>query len=69
LFLKSGSDRITLENPKEDTFTVLEAGEDGNLLLRDKEYSPEWIRFGHVVNSQAMHLKFSGEDLWRVIAS
>jgi D-alanyl-D-alanine carboxypeptidase len=64
-----GSIRIVLRKGKLliDGIVPLEAAEDGTFWLRDKEYSPEWIRFDHVVNSQAMHLKFSGEDLWRVI--
>jgi len=66
-----GSIRIVLRKGKlfVDGIVPLEPGEGGIFLLRDTEYSPEWIRFGHVVNSQAMHLKFSGEDLWRVMTS
>jgi CubicO group peptidase (beta-lactamase class C family) len=41
---------------------------DGVFHLQDEPESPEWIRFLDVVNGRAMHLKFSGEDLWRVIA-
>jgi CubicO group peptidase (beta-lactamase class C family) len=41
---------------------------DGMFYLRDEEHSPEWVRFGAIVNGKAMHAKFSGEDLWRVAA-
>jgi hypothetical protein len=44
-------------------------GDDGMFVLQDEKNSPEWIRFGDIVNERSMHLKFSGEDLWRVIVS
>jgi CubicO group peptidase (beta-lactamase class C family) len=37
-------------------------------LLRDDEYSTEWIQFLDVVNGRCMRIKFSGEDLRRVMA-
>ena len=66
-----GSLRIVIRKGKllVDGIVPLEPGEGDKFLLRDKEYSPEWIRFDQFVNSQAMHIKFSGEDLWRVVAS
>jgi hypothetical protein len=45
----------------------VEPGEDGLFRLRQREYSPEWVRFGEVVNGVAMRLKLSGEDLCRVM--
>ena len=43
------------------------ADADGGIFyLRDEEHSPEWIRFGAIVNGKSMHAKVSGEDLWRV---
>ena len=52
-----------------DGVVPLEAAEDGTFYLRDEEHSPEWVRFGEIVNGKAMRLKLSGEDLWRVIAA
>ena len=46
----------------------LKPAEGGLFLLRDTEYSPEWIRFADIVNGKAMRLKLSGEDMWRVMA-
>jgi CubicO group peptidase (beta-lactamase class C family) len=65
-----GSMRIALRKDKLtiDGVTPLEPGPDGMFFLRDEAYSPEWIRFADVVNGKAMRLKFSGEDLWRVMA-
>jgi len=37
--------------------------------LADSAYNPEWIRFLDVVEGEAMHLKFSGEDYLRVDAA
>ena len=66
-----GSSRIVLRKGKlmADGLVVLEPGEDGMFILQDEENSPEWIRFDDIVNERAMHLKFSGEDLWRVMVS
>jgi CubicO group peptidase (beta-lactamase class C family) len=52
-----------------DGVVPLEAGEGGLFHLRDEEHSPEWIRFGEVVNGVAMRVKLSGEDLWRVMTA
>ena len=52
-----------------DGETPLEPGEGGSFHLGDEEHSPEWIRFGDVVNGKAMHAKLSGEDLWRVMTA
>jgi hypothetical protein len=64
-----GSMHILLRKGKlmVDGVVPLEARGDV-FYLRDEPESPEWIRFLDVVNGRAMHLKFSGEDLWRVIA-
>jgi CubicO group peptidase (beta-lactamase class C family) len=66
-----GSSRIVLRKGKlmVDGLVTLEPGQDGVFILQDEENSPEWIRFDDIVNERAMHLKFSGEDLWRVMAS
>jgi D-alanyl-D-alanine carboxypeptidase len=65
-----GSVRITLRKNQlmMDGAVPLEPGEGGIFHLRDEEHSPEWIRFGEIVNGKAMRLKLSGEDLWRVMA-
>jgi CubicO group peptidase (beta-lactamase class C family) len=47
----------------------LEPRLDGLFILQDEEHSPEWIRFGDIVNGKCMHAKFSGEDLWRVLTA
>lgn len=66
-----GSARIVLRKGKllVDGVVALEAGDDGMFVLQDEKNSPEWIRFGDIVNERSMHLKFSGEDLWRVMVS
>lgn len=51
-----------------DGVVPLEPGEGGSFHFRDEPKSPEWIRFSDVVNGLAMRLKFSGEDMWRVMA-
>jgi D-alanyl-D-alanine carboxypeptidase len=65
-----GSVHITLRKGQlmMDGVVPLEAGEGGIFHLRDEDHSPEWVRFGEIVNGKAMRLKLSGEDLWRVIA-
>jgi hypothetical protein len=40
--------------------------EGDRFMLRDEEHSPEWVRFGEIINGRCMRIKFSGEDLWRV---
>lgn len=64
-----GSTHITLRKGKlmADGVVPLEAGEGGIFHLRDEPHSPEWIRFSSIVNGRAMRLKFSGEDMWRVM--
>ena len=64
-----GSARIVLRKGKllVDGVVPLEAGEDGIFSVQDEENGPEWIRFGDIVNERSMHLKFSGEDMWRVM--
>ena len=64
-----GSARIVLRKGKllVDGVVPLEAGDNGRFILQDEENSPEWIRFGDIVNERSMRLKFSGEDLWRVM--
>lgn len=66
-----GSTRIVVFKGKLmiDGVVGLEAAPDGLFILQDEEHSPEWIRFGDIVNGKSMHLKFSGEDLWRVMTS
>jgi CubicO group peptidase (beta-lactamase class C family) len=65
-----GSIRIVVRKGKlliEGVIPLQPAG-GGHFLLRDVEYSPEWIRFADIVNGKAMRLKLSGEDMWRVMA-
>jgi D-alanyl-D-alanine carboxypeptidase len=64
-----GSVRIVLRKGKllVDGVIALEPGENGRFILQDEENSPEWISFDDIVNERAMHIKFSGEDLWRVM--
>lgn len=52
-----------------DGVVPLEASSDGTFYLRDEEHSPEWIRFADIVNGKAMRLKYSGDDMWRVMAA
>ncbi len=64
-----GSTRIVVFKGKlmADGVVGLEPGPHGVFILQDEEHSPEWIRFDDIVNGKCMHLKFSGEDLWRVM--
>jgi len=64
-----GSTRIVVFKDKlmADGEVGLEPGPDGAFVLQSEEHSPEWIRFDEIVNGKCMHLKLSGEDLWRVI--
>ena len=50
-----------------DGVVGLQPAGNGRFILRDVDYSPEWLMFADVVNGKAMRLKFSGEDLWRVM--
>lgn len=65
-----GSTHIVIRKGKlmMDGVVPLEPAQDGSFYLRDEQKSPEWVRFGEVVNGKAMRLKLSGEDLWRVMA-
>jgi CubicO group peptidase (beta-lactamase class C family) len=65
-----GSTRILLRKGTlmMDGVVPLQPAENGLFLLRDSEYSPEWILFADIVNGKAMRLKLSGEDMWRVMA-
>ena len=52
------------------TYAVIPLEADGELFrLRDDPANTDWIRFGEIVNGKCMHLKFSGEDLWRVASA
>jgi CubicO group peptidase (beta-lactamase class C family) len=52
------------------TYGVIPLEADGELFrLRDDPANTDWIRFGEIVNGKCMHLKFSGEDLWRVASA
>ena len=41
---------------------------DGSFRTQGDESDTEWIRFYDVVDGHAQRIKFSGEDLWRVVA-
>ena len=52
------------------TYGVIPLEADGELFrLRDDPANTDWIRFGEIVNGKCMHLKYSGEDLWRVASA
>ena len=52
------------------TYGVIPLEADGELFrLRDEPASTDWILFGEIVNGKCMHLKYSGEDLWRVASA
>jgi hypothetical protein len=51
-----------------DGVVPLEPIGDGIFRLNDKPFSPETIRFLHVVDGKARMIKFSGQDLWRAEA-
>ena len=42
--------------------------EGERFFLRDEDHSPEWIRFGQVVNGRCMRLSFSGVEMLRQAA-
>jgi CubicO group peptidase (beta-lactamase class C family) len=48
--------------------TVPLEADGGIFRLRDDPHNTEWVRFGEVVNGKCMHLRLSGNDLWRVAA-
>jgi CubicO group peptidase (beta-lactamase class C family) len=64
-----GSMHIVLRKGKLmiDGIAILEARNEAEFYPLDEEHSPEWIRFGAIVNGKAMQVKVSGENLWRVI--
>jgi D-alanyl-D-alanine carboxypeptidase len=51
-----------------DGVTALVSQEDGSFRTAGDEGDTEWIRFHDVVDGHAQRIKFSGEDLWRVLA-
>jgi hypothetical protein len=51
-----------------DGATALAAHNDGSFRTQGDEGDTEWIRFHDVVDGRAQRVKFSGEDLWRVLA-
>jgi len=51
-----------------DGATALDAHNDGSFRTQGDEGDTEWIRFHDVVDGRAQRVKFSGEDLWRVLA-
>jgi CubicO group peptidase (beta-lactamase class C family) len=65
-----GSMRIVLRKGKllVDGVTALAAQTDGTFRTQSEEADTEWISFHDVVDGSAQRLKFSGEDLWRVLA-
>lgn len=65
-----GSLRVVLRKGRlwVDGVTPLELDGD-RFSLRDEPHNPEWIQFGEIINGRCQRLKFSGEDLWRVVAA
>ena len=62
-----GSTRVVLRKGQLWLDGVIPLVAEGDrFMLRDEEHSPEWVRFGEIVNGRCMRIKFSGEDLWRV---
>jgi hypothetical protein len=51
-----------------DGATILKAVEGGLFTVDSPEASPDSIRFSEIVNGKAMHMKSSGDDMWRVMA-
>ena len=49
-----------------DGVLPLKESDGGIFRLSDEESNTEWIRFTDIANGRAMHLKFSGEDMWRI---
>jgi CubicO group peptidase (beta-lactamase class C family) len=65
-----GSLRVVLRKGQLWLDGVIPLAPEGDVFyLRDEDHSPEWIRFGEIVNGRCMRLKFSGVDLWRVAAT
>jgi CubicO group peptidase (beta-lactamase class C family) len=65
-----GSIRIVLRKGQllVDGVTALAPQTDGTFRTQNDEADTEWISFHDVVDSRAERVKFSGEDLWRVLA-
>jgi D-alanyl-D-alanine carboxypeptidase len=65
-----GSTRITLRKGAllVDGATALVEQKDGSFRTQGDEADTEWIRFHDVADGHAQRIKFSGEDLWRVVA-
>jgi CubicO group peptidase (beta-lactamase class C family) len=65
-----GSIRIVLRKGQllVDGLTALAPQTDGTFRTQSDEADTEWISFHDVVDGSAQRLKFSGEDLWRVLA-
>ena len=62
-----GSMRVVLRKGQlwlDGAIPLVEEGD--RFMLRDEEHSPEWVRFGEIVNGRCVRIKLSGEDLWRV---
>jgi D-alanyl-D-alanine carboxypeptidase len=66
-----GSTRIALRKGRlfVDGVDPLEAGNGDTFYYQDKQNNPEWVQFCDIVNGRAMRLKFSGQDLWRVMTA
>jgi len=65
-----GSIRIVLRKGQllVDGVTALAPQADGTFRTQGEEADTEWISFHDIVDGSAQRLKFSGEDLWRVLA-
>src|SRR5262245_16683136 len=65
-----GSMRIVLRKGQllVDGVTALAPQIDGTFRTQNDEADTEWISFHDVVDGHAQRVKFSGEDLWRVLA-
>jgi CubicO group peptidase (beta-lactamase class C family) len=65
-----GSIRIVLRKGQlfVDGVTALAPQIDGTFRTQNDEADTEWISFHDVVDGCAQRVKFSGEDLWRVLA-
>jgi D-alanyl-D-alanine carboxypeptidase len=65
-----GSTRIVIRKGAlmVDGVAVLMDQKDGTFRAQGEEGDTEWVRFHDVVDGQAQRVKFSGEDLWRVLA-
>ena len=51
-----------------DGAVPLDAVNGNTFRLAEPPHNPEWIQFLDLVDGRSMHLKFSGEDFWRVEA-